>query len=163
MSQKTQNEIYSMVLIEELKKLLIKLDEERVSYALCGGLAMAVYSYPRATIDIDLMIVTDDLERVKDIAKELGFSLDTGLMKFKKGAIQIYRLCKITKNPSEALILDLLMVTPEIQNVWETRKQVEWEHGLLSVISPEGLIQMKSLRGSGKDKDDIKHLKKILK
>ena len=78
-----------MVLLEEFKKLLIKLDEAKVSYALCGGLAMAVYAFPRATMDIDLMILTNDLEKVKVLAKELGYSIDTGLMKFKKGAIQI--------------------------------------------------------------------------
>ena len=85
-----------MILLKEFKKLLIKLEEAKVSYALCGGLAMAVYAFPRATMDIDLMITSEELEKVKNIAKELGFSIDIGLMKFKKGVIQIYRLCKIT-------------------------------------------------------------------
>ncbi len=150
-----------MVLLEEFKMLLIKLDEAKVPYALCGGLAMAVYAFPRATMDIDVIILTNDLEKVKVLAKELGYSIDSGLMKFKKGAIQIYRLCKITQGTGEALILDLLIVTPEIQNVWVSRRQVEWENGKLSIVSPEGLIQLKSLRGSGQDKDDIKHLRKI--
>jgi hypothetical protein len=29
-------------LIDELKRLITRLDEERIEYALCGGLAMAV-------------------------------------------------------------------------------------------------------------------------
>jgi len=150
-----------MILLKEFKKLLIKLEEAKVSYALCGGLAMAVYAFPRATMDIDLMITSEELEKVKNIAKELGFSIDTGLMKFKKGVIQIYRLCKITQNPNEALILDLILVTPKIHDAWVSRKQLKWENGFLYVVSPEGLILLKSLRGSGQDKDDIKHLKKL--
>ncbi len=36
-----------MELIDELKRLVTKLDEEGIEYALCGGLAMAVYALPR--------------------------------------------------------------------------------------------------------------------
>ena len=44
-------------------------------------------------------------------------------------------------------------------SVWETRREVEWEAGKLWVVSREGLIALKSLRGSGQDKDDIRQLK----
>ena len=35
-------------LYEEFRKLIGALDERHVDYALCGGIAMAVYDYPRA-------------------------------------------------------------------------------------------------------------------
>jgi hypothetical protein len=38
---------------------------------------------------------------------------------------------------------------------------VEWEGGTLSVVSPEGVIILKSLRGSGQDQDDIEYLRSI--
>jgi hypothetical protein len=57
--------------------------------------------------------------------------------------------------------LDLLIVTPEIKSAWDLRVKVEWEHGDLSVVSPEGLILLKSFRGSGQDQDDINFLKSI--
>jgi len=38
---------------------------------------------------------------------------------------------------------------------------VEWEGGILSVVSPEGLIALKSFRSSGQDQDDIKYLRSI--
>ena len=41
-------------LLEELKNVLARLEQDGVPYALCGGLAMAVHGYPRATVDIDL-------------------------------------------------------------------------------------------------------------
>lgn len=79
-----------MDLFDELKKLIARLTEEKIEYALCGGLAMAVYALPRATLD-----------------------------------------------------------------------KVEWESGALSVVSPEGLILLKSFRMSGQDQDDIRYLRSI--
>jgi hypothetical protein len=43
-----------MDLLDELKNLITKLNDEKIEYALCGGLAMAVYALPRATLDIDM-------------------------------------------------------------------------------------------------------------
>jgi len=45
-----------MNLLDALKKIITALNEQRIEYALCGGLAMAVYALPRATLDIDIMI-----------------------------------------------------------------------------------------------------------
>ncbi|XOF34874.1 MAG: hypothetical protein ACL93V_06190 [Candidatus Electrothrix sp. YB6] len=41
-----------MDLFEEFAQLVNELNREKVDYALCGGLAMAVYAFPRATLDI---------------------------------------------------------------------------------------------------------------
>ncbi len=45
-----------MDILGELKELIVKLKQEKIEYALCGGLAMAIYALPRATLDIDLLI-----------------------------------------------------------------------------------------------------------
>ena len=58
--------------------------------------------------------------------------------------------------------MDLLIVTAETHQVWESRLRVEWEGGSLSVVSPEGLITLKSFRSSGQDRDDIEYLRSIL-
>ena len=72
-----------MDLLEELTKLLSKLKKEKIDFALCGGLAMAVYAFPRATLDIDIMIKPEVLAHVKRIVGKLGFSIDTGLMELR--------------------------------------------------------------------------------
>ncbi len=151
-----------MELLEELTKLLARLEEENIDYALCGGLAMAVYAFPRATLDIDIMIEPASLDSLKALAGDLGYTVDAGLMRFKQGAIHMYRVTKIPEGSGEALALDLLLVTPEIKDVWEARRKVEWDEGILSVVSPEGLIALKSMRQSGQDKDDIKKLRSII-
>ncbi|MBM3333099.1 hypothetical protein FJY63_00390 [Candidatus Sumerlaeota bacterium] len=151
-----------MDLLKELTELLDRLESERIEYALCGGLAMAVYAFPRATLDIDVMIEPESLGAVKALAKDLGYSLDVGLLEFQQGAIRIYRLTKIPAGSPDALVLDLLLVTPQIREAWDGRRRLEWVNGTLSVVSPEGLIALKTMRHSGQDQDDIERLKEIL-
>lgn len=38
----------------ELRKLTVSLERDGIEYALCGGLALAVHGYIRATIDIPI-------------------------------------------------------------------------------------------------------------
>ncbi len=151
-----------MDLLKELTHLLRRLEDERIEYALCGGLAMAVYAFPRATLDIDIMIEPESLGTVKALAKVLGYSVDVGLLEFKEGAIRIYRLTKVPAGAADELVLDLLLVTPQVKEVWADRRRLEWEGGMLSVVSPQGLITLKSLRRTGQDQDDIERLRSIL-
>jgi hypothetical protein len=150
-----------MDLLEELKSLTAKLHSDEIEYALCGGLAMAIYAMPRATLDIDIMIELGTLFRTKRTVEDLGFTLSGAPMEFHDGKVQIHRLCKIDAVSAEELVLDLLIVTPETRQVWESRLEVEWEGGTLSVVSPEGLITLKSFRNSGQDQDDIEYLRSI--
>ncbi len=151
-----------MDLFDELTKLITRLNEEKIEYALCGGLAMAVYALPRATLDIDLMIESSSLDKTKLAVQELGFTLSAKTMKFHDGKVHIHRISKIESGTGEILALDLLIVTPDLKQAWESRTKVEWEGGILSVVSPEGLILLKSFRKSGQDQDDIKYLRSIL-
>jgi hypothetical protein len=75
--------------------------------------------------------------------------------------MKIHRLIKIDEDSGEALDLDLLIVIPENRRAWESRQSVEWEGGPLKVVSPQGLIFLKSLRSSGQDQDDIEYLRSI--
>ena len=151
-----------MELFEEFSELVKEFKREKIEYALCGGLAMAVYAFPRATLDIDILIEPETLEKAKTIAKKLGFSFDAGLMKFRGDAIQIYRLTKVVPGSSDVLALDMLLLTQEIKEVWETKQILTWDQGELPVISLKGLIKLKSMRLSGQDRDDIKNLKSII-
>lgn len=151
-----------MDLFDELKRLNVRLDEEKIEYALCGGLAMAVYALARATLDIDLLIEASSLGKTRLAVQELGFTLSAMPMEFHGGKIHIHRVSKIESGTGETLVLDLLIVTPDIEQAWESRTRVEWEGGTLSVVSPEGLILLKSFRRSGQDQDDIAYLRSII-
>ena len=142
-------------LYEEFRKLISALDHRQIDYALCGGLAMAVYDHPRATIDIDLLILSEALDSVTTIAKELGYTIRGLEMSFSNGAIEIRRVSKIHPTTGHVLSLDLLLVTPDVRSIWDSRTRADWEDGELSVVSRAGLIVLKRFRGSGRDLDDI--------
>ena len=146
-------------LFSEFQMFVSKLSKQRIDYALCGGLAMAVYGIVRATVDMDFLILVESLDDVKAIAREMGYTFEAQPMRFASGAIEIRRISKIDPDSNDLLMLDLLLVTPLIQDVWESRTELEWERESLSVVSREGLIKLKSFRGSGQDNDDIKRLR----
>ncbi len=151
-----------MDILEELQGITARLAQEGVDYALCGGLAMAVYAMPRATLDIDLMVQTGSLAEAARAVESLGFTMRSDPMDFQGGAIKIRRYGKIDPQTSEVLVLDFLLVTEQTAPAWESRRDVEWEGGKLSVVSPEGLISLKQLRRSGTDQDDIDYLRSIM-
>jgi hypothetical protein len=147
-------------LYDEFNKVVTLLAEHTIDYALCGGLALAVYGIPRATIDIDLLIMPESLETVVPLARELGYKKETLPMRFTDRGIDMRRVSKLDQDSGDILMIDLLLVTPAILPVWKSRKEVAWEHGTLWVVSRDGLMALKSLRGSGQDLEDISRLKK---
>ncbi|CAN2042454.1 Nucleotidyltransferase family protein [Candidatus Magnetomoraceae bacterium gMMP-15] len=151
-----------MDLLIELKKLVEEFDKHKIEYALCGGLALAVYAKPRATFDIDFMVEPNLLSKIKEIVANLGFNIPATPMSFKDDAVQIHRMTKIDNESGEYLVLDLLLVTPQTKISWDSKISVDWEGGRLKVLSPEGLIILKSLRKSGQDMDDIEYLKELI-
>jgi hypothetical protein len=138
--------------------LVAKLDEQKIDYALCGGMAMGVHGFARTTIDIDLMILSESVEVVIAIARDLGYTIRGKDLSFKNGAIEIRRLSQIDPESGDLLPLDFLLVTPELREIWDSRIAAEWEGGRLSVVTRDGLIKLKRWRNSGQDLADIEAL-----
>ena len=145
-------------LYEELRKLIAEFDRHQIDYALCGGIALAIYDHPRATVDIDLLILSESLGEVIAFAAELDYTIRGLDMRFAGGAIEIRRVSKIDSETGIVLSLDLLIVTAETKNIWNSRVQADWEDGKLSVVSREGLIALKKLGGRPQDLADISAL-----
>jgi hypothetical protein len=146
-------------LYDELKALVAALNEEQVPYALCGGLAMGVYGFTRATVDIDLLVQRSDVERILSIASRFGYTVRSKPMVFQDGSIEIHRVVKVLGEDEDPLTLDLLLVTPALEEVWQSCEWKEWDGGTFWVVSREGLIRLKSLRGSGIDLEDLRRLR----
>jgi hypothetical protein len=143
-------------LYDEFATLIGALETAGADYAVCGGLAMAIHGFPRATIDVDLVVPPDAATDVLACARDLDYTLAADPMSLAGGAVEIRRVTKV--GHGDLLSLDLLLVTPAIQSVWNGRVRVRWERGELWVVSREGLVSLKRLRGSGQDQDDIKRL-----
>ncbi|MGH9418838.1 MAG: nucleotidyl transferase AbiEii/AbiGii toxin family protein [Thermoanaerobaculia bacterium] len=143
---------------QELDQVRSVLDDQQIEYALCGGLAMAVHGAPRATVDIDLLVNGDDVERIETVAAPLGFKIKAHPMSFSGGAVKIRRVSKIDPDDGEVLMLDLLLVTPEVASAWSSREIRSWRGRPLGVVSKEGLVTLKTFRLSDQDRADIARL-----
>ena len=146
-----------MTLLDELSQLISAFDENEIEYAVCGGLSMAIHGFVRATLDIDVLIRAESLEKAYQVGAENGFDIRGLDISFKDRAVEIRRISKIDDN-GEVLSLDLLLVTPQVEDVWETREQIDFLGRKLSVVSREGLIKMKTLAGRPQDLADISRL-----
>ncbi|MBI4254389.1 MAG: nucleotidyltransferase family protein, partial [Candidatus Rokubacteria bacterium] len=60
-------------LYTELRRIAEALDAGGIPYALAGGLAVSIYTTPRATEDIDLLIARGDLDRAVSALQPAGF------------------------------------------------------------------------------------------
>jgi cellobiose-specific phosphotransferase system component IIB len=144
-------------LLDELSQIISALDENEIEYAVCGGLALAIHGFVRATVDIDILIQPESLERAYQVGAEKGFDIRGLDISFKERAVEIRRVSKIDAD-GEVLSLDLLLVTPQVQDVWETREKIDFLGNRLSVISREGLLKMKRLAARPQDLADIERM-----
>jgi len=131
---------------EELDSIRNALFERGIEFAVCGGMAMAIYGFVRATVDLNLFVKPEDVRVIEDVAATLGFVIEPG------------RVAKIDAAAGDVMMLDLAFVTADNGDVWDTRQSVTWRDQPLPVVSLDGLIALKRLRGRLQDLADIDHL-----
>jgi len=145
-------------LLQEFTDFVAELNRRQIAYAVCGGWAMTIHGYPRATMDIDVMVLAKDLAEAWRVAEDLGYNVEGRPLHFHDGAIDIRRISKVDAPTKVLFTIDFLLVTEATQNIWRDREDVEWEHGAISTVSRDGLIQLKRLSGRLQDLADIEML-----
>ncbi|HTK27782.1 MAG TPA: hypothetical protein VL327_14555 [Pyrinomonadaceae bacterium] len=143
-------------LVDELKELVSAFESNGIEYALCGGLAMAAHGFVRATMDIDILIPEESLEKAYQVGAEKGFDIRGLDISFKERAVEIRRISKVVGE--DVISLDLLLVTPQVEEIWKTREKIDFLGDKLSIVSRDGLISMKRLAGRPQDLVDIERL-----
>jgi len=143
---------------EETKALLLELEAAHADYALCGAMALAVHGVPRFTSDIDLLVIRSGADAVEEVAKGRGFVFGAAPMGFQDG-VEVRRWSKLVG--SEVLTLDLLVASPLDRDVWESRMRAMLGAQAISVVSREGLIQMKLRAARPKDIIDVQSLREL--
>lgn len=147
-----------MDLYTELIDILRAFEAEGVDYALCGGLAVAFYGYPRFTRDIDFLVPKADLPRIKALLRELGYDLEAGPIPFDVGKPSERELHRVSKAAAELFTLDLLIATGIFEDVFEQREILEWNGLEVQIVSLDGLGRMKRLAGRTQDLLDLEKL-----
>ena len=145
-------------LLVELDQVTSAFERAGIDYAVCGGLALTIHGFPRATFDLDLLIRDESLSAAFETAKQLGYDIHGLDISFKERAVEIRRVSKIDEE-GEVLSLDLLLVTPQVEDVWRGRMLLDWNKNGIWIVSKEGLIRMKELAGRHKDLIDIDRIK----
>lgn len=143
------------VLIEELKHLVASFSNHKIDFALCGGLAVAAHGLVRATQDIDFLIREESLDAAYTAAAEVGYDIRGLDISFKERTVEIRRSKVVGE---DVISLDLLLVTPHVEDVWDARELIEFKGESLFVVSREGLIKMKRQAGRPQDLADIERL-----
>jgi len=141
----------------ELRRIVEALDHAGVGYALAGGLAVSIYTAPRATEDVDLLLARDDVPRAVAALLPLGFKVAGVPMRVAHGRLEIQRLIRI--EGSDLLPVDLLApIDPELGELTGDRVSMPWEGRHIVVVGRESLRTLKRLRGSAQDRADLEAL-----
>ena len=146
---------------QELLRLTDALSAAGIDYALCGGLAVALHGYPRATKDIDLIIAQDAIESVRAIIDPMGFHIDAGRILFKQGTSEETTAWRISRAEGENLVtIDFFLVSPFLEDVWNERQEFEIDNSntRLWAVSLKGLQKMKRSAGRALDLADLEKL-----
>jgi hypothetical protein len=143
----------------ELLGIVKALGDGGVPYALCGGMAVVLHGSPRLTRDIDLLIRPEHLEAARGVLGSCGFSIAAGIIPFDLGRPNERRVYRVSKMiGGELLTVDLLLLPPFLEEVWQDRETYEVEGTMVHVVSRAGLIAMKRVAGRPQDLSDIASL-----
>ncbi|MEA2082181.1 MAG: DUF6036 family nucleotidyltransferase [Elusimicrobiota bacterium] len=142
-----------------LLKTLIKtagiFENKKIPYAFIGGVAVSYYVIPRATYDIDALILIKDMSELDMALKKLrkiGFKVQGGGMKKISG---FSFMCLMKDN----LYIDIFIAEGEyLLNAVKRRRKIKIDRRSVYLISREDLIILKLISGRGRDLDDVRSL-----
>ncbi len=155
-----------MASVEQVEQALLNiidvLDSEGIPYAVMGGLAVRVYSIPRATQDVDLtiQIKRDKLDHLRDALYEQGCSIppvyDSGWLDKVPGM----PLFKVKRHIQEHSIdIDIFVAESPFQvEMLRRRQPLEISGRKVFLVSPEDLLLLKLVAGRPRDKIDVQDM-----
>jgi hypothetical protein len=147
-----------MNVFEEFKRLVLELESQKVRYALVGGVAVAFYTEPRFTQDIDLLVESEDFKKVKGILEKEGYFESAAPWTFRNVAIELHRFLKVAA-PEDAMMIDILIAQDdEVKRIIQDALEADSEEGRVMVANKKDLIWLKRTRDSKQDEADIEKL-----
>ncbi len=159
----------------EYLKIFKALDDHKVRYIVCGGLAMNIYGIPRMTIDIDLLIdfTKENIEIFQKILAELKYkplqpiNLESFIdSKSRKDAVDNKNMIVYSyyNQINNFMQLDVLLDVPlSFDEMWSRKSEVNSGGVPIYLVSVEDLIKMKEYSNRIQDRDDIVLLTKFIK
>jgi hypothetical protein len=161
--------------MELFKKLFSTLNQERVKYMVAGGIAVNLYGIERATADLDIVVLLEDINLMKfiSVAKQLGLKpknpvqMEDFLDPHKRRTWVTEKNMKVfslfdPKNPF--FLIDVFTEVPfDFGDVYGRRKKIRFEKTSIPLVPLDALIEMKRGTGRPQDETDIFYLERIKK
>lgn len=148
-----------MNLYDEFSAIVKAFHKKKVRFAIVGGLAMAFHDEPRFTRDIDILLHSEDEEKMAGAMTSLGYFESAKAWKFTNAPIVLRRF--VRTHGEEFIPVDILVgKTKRIDSMVDNAVNQPWSEGKVRVATKEDIITLKKGRGSDQDKVDIRKLKK---
>ena len=142
--------------VEDLRDLCRELNQRGAKYIVIGGFAMRAAEYNRTTMDVDLMVATDEENEAK-VFSALSTLPDNAVRELKPGDLQQYNVIRV----GDEILVDLMRSAAGIDYA-EAAKDVvmrEVDGVPIPFASPRLLWRMKSVTHREKDTDDLLFLR----
>jgi hypothetical protein len=128
---------------QTLFNLARRLDQEKIDYALIGGMALNLHGYERMTVDVDLLLTKDGLEKFHSALAGLGYvPAFTGAKKHFRDTASSVKIEIITAGeypgdglPKEVVFPDPALVSEDIDGIKVVRLETLVELKLASGLS----------------------------
>ena len=152
--------------LELLKDVALRLEKAGIEYMMTGSMAMAIYSTPRMTRDIDIIIQvsSEDVGRIVALFRD-DFYIDEESV---RNAVRDRGMFNIIHNDS-VIKVDFIIRKDEEYRIEEfSRRQLVTIEGIpISVVSPEDLVLSKLMwvkqSGSELQFRDVRHMMMTLR
>jgi hypothetical protein len=159
----------------EYLRIFKTLQDFKVRYLLCGGLAVNLYGIPRMTADIDLLLDFEEknLEIFENAIRKLNYEkrLPVPIKNFlnmddRKKAIQEKNLVAYSyySQVTGFMDLDVLLDVPmAFEQLWEKKEVRVADNTEIFMVSVKHLIELKEYANRIQDQNDVFLLSKLLK
>ncbi len=145
-------------LIQALKELCLFLNNSNIEYMLVGGLAVGIWSQPRATVDIDFLVSirVDDFSFLKKRLHESGKFV---FIHNEPSTFRKVSFLRATLKQNTNISADFLLIDDEFKTEALKRKEsVPFGDFTINISTPEDLILLKRLSDREQDKLDAEKI-----
>lgn len=142
----------AVTLNQTLLRVANALNQNDVTYALAGGFALGVYCEPRATIDIDIVVV-GDLHIVEEVLRGAFSTVYRNLNTMTFPLVRVHRFLLIEGEQEQ--VLDLLepIETEFAAEVRSRARRIDFMGTAVPLLAPELLFILK--RRSSRTQDQL--------
>ena len=146
---------------ETFLRLARALSNRRVTWGLAGGFAFSMYCRPRATVDIDVVLI-GDLDTIEDTVRSTFSSVYRNLETMRYPLVEVNRFLLI--DTDDETVLDVLQPTEAAfaQFVSESLREIDFDGSQIPVVAPEILYALKKSSSRQRDIADAAELESCL-